>query len=115
MTRTCTRRDFVTRSLRLGSLLLSIGLTTGSCLKKETTDDKKSPDVCDDYTDVSESELGKRKQFAYTRQAPDMEKQCKACKLYLPPKAGEKCGGCTLFKGPVDAIGSCTYWAPLDS
>jgi hypothetical protein len=115
MTGTCSRRNFVTGCLRFGSLLATVGLTATACNKKETTgESKKSPDVCDDYSDVSESELEKRRQFAYTRQATEVEKQCKVCKLYLPPKTGEKCGACTLFKGPVDSVGSCTYWAPLD-
>jgi hypothetical protein len=115
MTGTCSRREFVIRCLRLCSVFASVGLTATACNKKETTQEsKKSPDVCDDYSDVSESELVKRRQFAYAKQAPEVGKQCNVCKLYLPPKTSEKCGGCTLFNGPVDSVGSCTYWAPLD-
>ncbi len=110
-----SRREFVEYGLRSGMLLLSVGLAAGACLKSNTgTENKKPVESCDDYTDVSEAELEKRKKFAYVGKSADIAKQCNACKLYLPPRAGEKCGACTLFKGPVNSSGSCTYWAPLD-
>jgi len=69
---------------------------------------------CQDLSHVSDTELAKRKQFAYKTLAGDPLKQCKDCKLFLPPRPNESCGGCSLFKGPVEAQGSCTYWAPLE-
>jgi hypothetical protein len=109
------RRKFVAQCFRSGALLFSAGLIVEACSKKESSqENQKATDACDDFSGVSEAELEKRKQFAYVKQAPDTLKQCNSCKLYLPPKQGDKCGGCLLFKGPVDAGGSCTYWAPLD-
>jgi hypothetical protein len=110
-----SRRKFVAQCLQSGALLFGVGLTADACSKNESAqENKKAIDSCDDLSGVSEAELEKRKKFAYVKQAPDALKQCNSCKLYLPPKPGERCGGCMLFKGPVDAGGSCTYWAPLD-
>jgi len=110
-----SRRKFI--SYIWTSLFLSCGLGIGRCSPKkpgqENSSDGKPNDPCSDYSGVNESELEKRNKFGYARQAPAPDKQCNLCKLYLPPKTGEKCGGCMLFKGPVDANGSCTYWAPL--
>lgn len=112
---TVSRRKFITQCLQSGTLLFGIGLTAQACSKKEVTrENKKTIDSCDDFSGIDEAELEKRKKFAYVKQAPDELKQCNSCKLSLPPKQGEKCGGCMLFKGPVEANGSCTYWAPLD-
>jgi len=114
MTETYSRRKFVTACFQAGAVMITAGLTT-ACTKKENIHEKNtSINSCDDLSGVPETELEKRKKFAYVKKATDPLKQCNACKLYLPPKAGEKCGGCMLFKGPVDVNGSCTYWAPLD-
>lgn len=63
---------------------------------------------------MSESELTKRKQFAYVTVANEPLKTCQDCKLFLPAMPNESCGVCALFKGPVESLGSCTYWAPLE-
>ena len=115
MTSFYSRRKFVDQCLRWVPLLLSVGLTAGACNQNKPGGENQEPvESCDDYTGVSEAELEKRKKFAYVDKSADVAKQCNACKLYLPPRTGEKCGACTLFKGPVDSSGSCTYWAPLD-
>lgn len=115
MTGLFSRRDFIERCSRSGAAFLSVGIAAGACDKnKPATENKKSPESCDDFSDVSESELEKRNKLAYVKQAPEAGKECNKCKLFLPPKPEEKCGGCMLFKGPVDSNGSCTYWAPLD-
>ena len=115
MVESYSRRKFVAWCLQSGTLLFGIGLTADACSKKESTQENKTAvDTCGDFSGVSDAEMEKRKKFAYVNQSSDSLKQCNSCKLYLPPKQGEKCGGCMLFKGPVDANGSCTYWAPLD-
>jgi hypothetical protein len=113
MTEFYSRRRFVADFLKPGAVLLGVALATGACIQKKPADEKAIKS-CEDFSQVSEAELEKRKKFAYVKQAPDAAKQCSACKLFLPPKSGEMCGGCLLFKGPVDSKGSCTYWAPLD-
>ena len=115
MEKSYSRRNFVVKCFHFGVLLVGVGLTTEACSKKESAkENKKVTDSCDDFSNVDEIELEKRKKFAYVKQASDALKQCNSCKLYLPPKQGEPCGGCLLFKGPVETNGSCTYWAPLD-
>jgi hypothetical protein len=112
---TASRRKFITQCFQSSALLFGIGVTVTACSKKEATqENKKTIDSCDDFSGIDDAELEKRKKFAYVKLATDELKQCNSCKLYLPPKEGEKCGRCMLFKGPVDTNGSCTYWAPLD-
>ena len=112
----CSRREFITRALHVNAILLFCGVVLAACDStksgQENTNDK-SNDPCGDLSAVSESELEKRNKLGYLRVAPAPDKQCNNCKLYLPQKKDEKCGGCMLFKGPVDSNGSCTYWAPL--
>lgn len=76
-------------------------------------DDKKtsSTDPCTDLSDIGENDLKARKKFNYVDESPDKNKTCDQCKLYLPSE-DLSCGQCMLFKGPVKAGGSCTYWAP---
>ena len=110
-----SRRKFI--SYLWAELFLTYGLSWSACSPKkpvkENSSNSKSGDPCSDYSGVSESELEKRTKFGYLREAPAQDKQCNLCKLYLPQKKDEKCGGCMLFKGPVDVNGSCTYWAPM--
>lgn len=114
MTASNTRRKFIAHGLSCIALL-SIGFITDACRSKNKTSQiKQSIDPCNDLTSLDESDLEKRKVFAYVRPGPDALKRCQGCKLFLPAKPGEQCGKCLLFKGPVDLDGSCTYWAPLD-
>lgn len=107
------RRQFIRQSLyTAGSIMSSVVLFSACSSKEKNKDDQLKS--CQDYSRVSESELAKRKQFAYETQASDPLKTCETCKLYLPARPHESCGGCTLFEGPVESQGSCTYWAPLD-
>jgi hypothetical protein len=101
--------------MKSSAALLSLGWVSNACNTKKNSEENTKPvDDCNDFSGVAEAELEKRKKFAYTKQSTDPTKQCNSCKLFLPPKSGEPCGGCLLFKGPVDSKGSCTYWAPLD-
>ncbi len=110
-----SRRKFIVQSIQSGLMLFGIGTAAGACSARESPQESRKPiDPCGDFSGVSETELEKRKTFAYVSQTSDEMKECGGCKLFLPPKPGEKCGGCTLFKGPVDSNGSCTYWVPLD-
>ncbi len=72
-----------------------------------------NPADCNDLRGVSQAEIDKRKKLGYVKEAPSPDVRCEVCKLYLPADAGKNCGGCSLFKGPVAAIASCTYFAPL--
>jgi len=71
-----------------------------------------SDGLCEQLDGVEKVELDKRKALGYVSQSPIQDKQCDNCKLYVPPKPGNDCGGCLLFAGPVAAQAHCTYWAP---
>lgn len=97
-----TRRDFV---ISVGSLLF-----IGACKSGK----KQSPASCSDVSGISKEEQEKRKKLGYVSVSPIAENKCSVCKLYLPPAKAGECGGCSLFKGPVEPDGYCTYFAPLD-
>jgi len=110
-----SRRSFLKNSFSAGMLLFSGGMIMAAC--NNSKQEKKDEEVasCTDYSKLTEEELQARKKLGYTESSPDPEKHCKDCNLYKPAKDGGKCGGCMLFKGPVEELGTCTYWAPQAS
>ncbi len=112
---TYKRRQFIRQSTYTLGSILGLEFLFSACSSAEKSSDDYQLKSCQDYSQVSESELAKRKQFAYETQASDPLKTCKDCKLFLPAMPNETCGGCSLFKGPVEVLGSCTYWAPLEA
>jgi hypothetical protein len=112
-----TRRKFLQRILEGSGLILMAGLMVASCDKAEKQADsleekRSSADPCSDLSDISEKDIAVREKLGYVKQSPLPDNQCQNCNLYLPPKEGQACGGCMLFKGPVYASAYCTYWAP---
>lgn len=113
------RRRFLHKSWRYGLGLMLIPMVTQSC--KSGGDEGSEEDAsnalevssCDDLSKTPDSEIKKREGFGYVEESPIPEKHCKNCQLYLPPKEGQNCGGCALFKGPVFEEAYCTYWAPI--
>ena len=100
----------------LGWILISLssqGCQSGGTSTQEEGADDLDVTSCDDVSKISEAEIKKREGFGYVEESPMPDKQCHNCQLYLPPKEGQACGGCALFKGPVFEEGYCTYWAPL--
>jgi len=71
---------------------------------------KKFSDPCGDLSGVSQSDIQIREQFEYVAMTPDKEKTCFNCAHYTLPAAGNNCGTCQLFKGPVNANGYCNQW-----
>jgi len=100
-------RRFFLNNLTFGTLAM-----LGSCAEKSAVTNEYIPQNCDDYTGLDETDLQLRKGFGYVKSSPMAESQCKNCNLYKR-QPGHKCGGCTLFKGPVFDEGYCTYWAPI--
>lgn len=70
---------------------------------------------CDDFSKLTEADHQVRKKLGYDPVSPREETQCQHCNLWLPPRPKESCGGCTLFSGPIEPKGTCTYWAPRQS
>ncbi len=128
-----SRRYFLQKAIFTGSALLGVGALITACgnATNENSTEAKTPDVptateipnaqnkssegvaqCDDFSNVSEAELAKRKQFAYVDETEIPESRCNNCQLFISAKEGDECGGCMLFKGPVHDDGYCTYWSP---
>lgn len=111
-----SRRKFIHKCIAANGLLLGGGWLLGSCSSgqsgEESTEEVFSGDPCENMSDLSESELAKRKQLGYVEKSPIPESVCSTCQLYIPPKTDKDCGGCMLFKGPVYSDAYCTYWAP---
>ena len=113
------RRTFLENAIRAGAAFAIFPVMIQSCKsegkKSSETGADNSLDVtsCDDLSKVPEAEIKKREGFAYVNESPMPDKHCKNCNLYLPPREGQACGGCALFKGPVFEEGYCTYWAPI--
>jgi hypothetical protein len=115
--RVLTRRTFFSKFSLTAASVFSAGIFFNSCDRKKTSEqvqarDGGSGDSCNDLSDVPASDIELRKKFAYVEESPIADNQCNNCNLFFPPKPEKKCGGCMLFKGPVNPSGYCTYWAP---
>ena len=110
-----SRRKFIYKCLSSGSIFFGTVIIFNSCnSKKPKAQEKKgsnSKEPCEDLSDVSAEEIAKRQKFAYVKQSPDPERNCGNCSLHIPPVAGKDCGGCLLFKGPVNPAGYCIQYA----
>ncbi|MBN8826653.1 MULTISPECIES: high-potential iron-sulfur protein [unclassified Spirosoma] len=110
-----SRRQFIGKSIFSVSTALGLALVLSRCQSKTTSgqeEKKASVNPCEDFSGVSETDLQTRKKLGYVAQSPRPESKCGNCNLWLPPKEGQSCGSCMLFKGPVYTTGYCTYWAP---
>lgn len=114
-----SRRFFLSKCLSGGLVLTGVATFIQSCNgspakeEKAVVNEKVVTEPCSDYTGLTEADLKARKNMGYVAQSPITDRQCSNCNLFLPPPQGKPCGNCQLFKGPVEAPGHCTYWAPL--
>ncbi len=65
---------------------------------------------CTDTSALTGSELTERTAVNYVEVAADPAKRCENCSLYKRADSN-KCGACTLIKGPINPAGTCTRWA----
>ena len=112
-----SRRRFILESVRRSGVLVTILFVFSKCREKNVEDKSNvssgdNQDPCSDLSGVPENQVELRKKFAYVKESPIADNHCNNCNLYLPPKSGDACGSCLLFKGPVNPSGYCTYWAP---
>lgn len=112
LSQTYSRRSFLKRAtfyFGVAPVVFSGCESKKSSTKKENEDG--SIDPCDDFTGLSETDIKIRAGLGYVKKSPVTNMQCNNCNLWLPPGQDKKCGGCLLFKGPVDPSGYCTNWA----
>ncbi len=111
-----SRREFITKPFLLGSVFLGAAIILSECKSKTDSKNVEKGDVntdpCEDLSGVSKNDIEARTKFAYVKKSPLPDKTCSNCKLHIPPREGNECGTCLLFKGPVYSSGYCTYWAP---
>jgi hypothetical protein len=116
MPRTYSRRSFIKAGIYSSGISLVAGqLIFNGCESKGTSSkegqDKNSNDPCEDLSGLSETDIKTRTGLGYVKESPISNMQCKNCNLWLPPAKDKTCGGCLLFKGPVNTSGYCTNWA----
>jgi hypothetical protein len=114
MIKVVSRKQFLKQSISTLGLGVAGALWLVSCggdSESETTEEV-SKDPCNDFSKVAETDLKAREKMGYVKASPVAGSNCSNCQLYLPFKETPSCGNCQLFKGPVEAAGHCTYWAP---
>ena len=117
---TNSRRQFLRHACSVCGLLFTGAAAGTSCGTKEKTQEEKGNEKseasnssdCGDLSSFTKEEVAVREKLGYVEESPLPDNQCQNCNLYLPPKEGQACGGCMLFKGPVYPEAYCTYWAP---
>lgn len=101
------KKDLLTRREALrGGLSIAAGaagLMVLGCDKKELS--------CTDTAGLSAQELQTRSSLGYVDVTPDPAKPCETCQFYVAA-APDKCGGCSVVKGPIHPRGYCKSWAP---
>ncbi|HRN56472.1 MAG TPA: high-potential iron-sulfur protein [Agriterribacter sp.] len=118
--KTYSRRTFIYQCAGRSAAILGTMFLLNSCGSDHTPGNNaantdKETDPCNDFTGVSAEELDKRKRMAYTDTSQAPESSCGNCGLYIPREGQNTCGGCLLFKGPVQAAGYCTQWVAKSS
>lgn len=83
--------------------------------KTSSTTDTSQVDLCGDLSGLTDDEIEVRKNFEYVGQTKIAEERCNNCQFWVAPKAGEKCGGCTIMNGPINPQGYCTAWVAIES
>ncbi|MBS1750613.1 MAG: high-potential iron-sulfur protein [Bacteroidetes bacterium] len=115
------RRKFISQCAGGSAALLSVMLLLNSCGENKNNENKEKPvvdkeegnkptDPCNDFTDVSDEELDKRKKLGYVDKSAVQGNSCSNCGLYIPFTDDSGCGKCLLFKGPVHAEGHCIQY-----
>lgn len=107
-----TRKTFIEKLTRLGSVVLGVSLVASGCGSEE---ESAVVEACDDLSQLSQSEIDKREVYGYVEQTPYAQYRCDNCSLFIPPHEGQACGGCILFEGPVFDDGYCDYWEPEET
>jgi len=113
-----SRRRFINKCLSARSLFFAATIFINSCNAKESSDretnNKKqstSKDPCNDMSVLNIAELEKRQKFGYEKKSTYPERFCGNCDLHIPPVSEKDCGGCLLFKGPVNFDRYCIQYA----
>jgi hypothetical protein len=99
-----TRRQLLRRAVAAYAGIAAAGVVAVAC--------KGGPTAlrCDDTTGVAPVDNATRKALEYVEVTPDPQKTCASCAQYVVPSIDGTCGGCKMFKGPVNPKGYCKSW-----
>ena len=108
-----SRRKFIQKYFISNPIVLVAGVMfTGCGEEKQGKQEVLTPgDPCKDLSNVTDADLQARQKLGYVNESPISERTCNKCNFWLPPLTDKQCGGCMLFKGPVEPSGYCIYWA----
>jgi hypothetical protein len=67
--------------------------------------------ACDDTGGLTADDLLGRSNVSYVAPSPHREKTCVGCQHYTG--SAERCGGCTLLKGPIHPRAYCRLWVAV--
>ncbi len=121
-----SRKEFLQKCALMGFAVVGTGSLIAGCggggdssesggtSHETTTKTASAADPCGDTTGLSETDLNMRTTLKYVVKSEDAAKNCKNCKFYLADQFGDACGGCQLFKGPVNPAGNCASWFAND-
>ncbi|NJK88322.1 MAG: hypothetical protein HC923_02295 [Myxococcales bacterium] len=65
---------------------------------------------CAEQGTIDDKSQNMRKTLQYVEISPHADKVCNNCMQWVVPQGDAKCGGCTLFTGPVNPKGYCTAY-----
>jgi hypothetical protein len=120
------RKDFL-KSIALGAISSSVLLAAcgggNTPQQNNTTTPEATPEPtpavpeasatstnCNDLSGLTEAEINARNSVGYVEKTEDPAKNCGNCRFYQPGTQPNGCGGCQLFKGPVNEGGNCKSW-----
>ena len=122
-----SRKEFLQRCALMGfavvgggSLLAGCGGgggeqdSSGGTTSEAPAKTASAADPCGDTTGLNDTDLTMRTNLKYVIKSEDEVKNCANCKFYLADQHGADCGGCQLFKGPVNPVGNCASWFAQD-
>lgn len=67
-------------------------------------------DPCSDVSELSQAEIQGRESLNYVAETPNPEQRCDNCALWIEPRGGSPCGGCSIMAGPIHPAGWCSAW-----
>jgi hypothetical protein len=117
-----SRKEFLQKCALMGFAVVGTGSLLAGCggggdsgesggTSHETaTKTASAADPCGDRTGLTDTDLTMRTNLKYVAKSEDPAKNCKNCKFFLADQHGDACGGCQLFKGPVNPAGNCASW-----
>jgi hypothetical protein len=108
--RLITRREMLRKTLTL-----SLGATAGAAVAAACKGGPKQL-VCTDTVGLAPIDISTRTALEYVDVSTDPKKVCSGCAQWVAPANAETCGGCKMFKGPINPRGFCKGWtAPAPS